>query len=98
MVHVLIRHKVSDFHHWMAVFDSAHDKRKASGELSARMFRAPGHPQELNLLCEWESLEQAQKFFQAQELKDAMRQAGVLGHPHIDYLEEIHIVHRTSAD
>ncbi len=98
MVHVLIRHKVSDFSHWMAVFDSAHDRRKAGGELSARMFRTPDQPQELNLLCEWESLEQARNFFQADDLKQTMRQAGVVGQPHIEYMEEIHIVHRTSAD
>lgn len=98
MVHVLIRHKVSDFSHWMSVFDSAHDLRKAGGELSARMFRTPDQPHEINLLCEWESLEQAHKFFEAANLQNAMRQAGVLGRPHIEYMEEIHIVHRTSAD
>lgn len=98
MVHVLIRHKVSDLNHWMAVFNSAHDLRKAGGELSARMFRDPDQPQELNLLCEWESLDRARQFFQAPTLQSAMRQAGVMGHPEIEYMEEIHIVHRTSAD
>ena len=98
MVHVLVRHKVSDFNHWMSVFDSAHDMRKAGGELTARMFRTPDQPQELNLLCEWESLDQARRFFQAADLKNAMRQAGVVGRPEIEYMEEIHIVHRTSAD
>ncbi len=98
MVHVLIRHKVSDFTRWMSVFDAAHDLRKAGGELSTRLFRTPDQPHEVNLLCEWESLEQARKFFHAQNLKMAMRQAGVVGQPHIEYMEEIHIVHRTSAD
>lgn len=98
MVHVLIRHKVSDFNHWMSVFDSAHDLRKAGGELSARMFRTPDQPQELNLLCEWESMERARNFFEAANLKSTMRLAGVIGRPDIEYMEEIHIVHRTSAD
>lgn len=98
MVHVLIRHKVSDFNHWMSVFDSVHDMRRAGGELGARLFRTPGDPQELNLLCEWESLEQARQFFQAPALKNTMRLAGVVGRPDIEYMEEIHIVHRTAAD
>jgi heme-degrading monooxygenase HmoA len=72
--------------------------RRAAGEVSARMFRCPDQPQEVDLLCEWESLDRARKFFQAPALKSAMRQAGVLGRPDIEFMEEIHIVHRTSAD
>ncbi len=98
MVHVLVRHKVNDVSHWMSVFESAHDMRRAAGELSARMFRSPLDPVELNLLCEWDDLEKAKAFFGQPALQAAMRQAGVVGTPEIEFLEEIHIVHRTAAD
>lgn len=98
MVHVFVRHKVSDMNHWKAIFDSAYHMRKAGGELSARMFRSRVDPAELNLLCEWDSLERARKFFEQPELKAAMEQAGVVGAPDIEYMEEIHVYHRTYAD
>lgn len=98
MVHVFVRHKVSDFNQWKTVFDSAYEMRKAAGELSARMFCSQAEPRELNLLCEWDSLEHAQRFFEEPRLKSAMQQAGVVGAPQIEYMEEVHIVHRTYAD
>jgi quinol monooxygenase YgiN len=98
MVYVFVRHKVSDLNHWKAVFDGASQMRKAAGELSARMFRSRLDPAELNLLCEWDSLDRAKSFFDRPELKAAMQQAGVVGSPDIEFMEELHVYHRTYAD
>ncbi len=98
MVHVFIRHKVADFNQWKHVFDSALEMRKAGGELSARMFRSRVQPDQLELLCEWDTLDKARQFFDQPTLKSAMQSAGVVGAPDIEFMEEIHIVHRTYAD
>ena len=98
MVHVFIRHKVNDFGRWKEVFDSSFDLRRQNGELSARMFLSRVDPGRLELLCEWDTLDHARNFFDQPTLKAAMQQAGVVGAPEIEYMEEIHLLRRTYAD
>ena len=98
MVHVFIRHKVADFNRWKAVFDSAYEMRRSGGELSARMFLSQGDPGKLELLCEWDTLDRARQFFEQPVLKSAMQQAGVVGVPEVEFMEEIHLLRRTHAD
>ena len=98
MVHVLVRHKVSDFTRWKAAFDSDLSARKHAGETGFRLFHHLDDPLDIFLLLDWESAEQARKFMNSSQLQDRMQQAGVLGTPHIEYLEDVRAVHRSSAD
>ena len=98
MVHVFVRHKVNDFGRWKEVFDSSYEMRHRAGEISARMFLSRVDPGSLELLCEWDSLDHAQSFFDDPRLKTAMQQAGVVGAPEIEFMEEIHLLRRTYAD
>jgi hypothetical protein len=43
-------------------------------------------------------LDRAKSFFDRPELKAAMQQAGVVGSPDIEFMEELHVYHRTYAD
>ncbi|MFZ0794835.1 MAG: hypothetical protein WAM65_13760, partial [Candidatus Korobacteraceae bacterium] len=98
MVHVLIRHKVSDYNRWKEAFDSHLNTRKRAGETGFRLFHNVEDMREIFLLVDWQSIEEARKFMTSDELRDAMAKAGVIGAPDVQYLEDARSVHRTSAD
>jgi hypothetical protein len=98
MINVLIRHEVADFTAWKVAFDSAFDWRRKSGERSCHIFRSAGSVNDLTLFFEWESLEKARAFVASEELKAKMASAGVKGAPQVDFLSEVHSVHRSAAD
>lgn len=98
MIHVLVRHKVSDFNRWKTVFDSDLIARKHAGEISFRLFHNADDPHDIFLLSDWESANEARKFMSSAQLRDRMQQAGVQGTPEVQYLEDVRAVHRSSAD
>ena len=98
MINVLIHHEVSDYTAWKAVFDSAFDWRRKSGERSCRIFRGAGNVNDLTLLFEWESLEMAREFMASDELKAKMASAGVKQPTRVDFLTEVHTLRRSAAD
>ncbi len=98
MINVLIHHEVADYTAWKAAFDSAFDWRRKSGERSCHIFRSAGSVNHLTLFFEWESLEKARAFVASEELKAKMASAGVKGAPQVDFLSEVHSVHRSAAD
>ena len=57
MIHVLVRHKVADFHRWKETFDSHLNARKHAGETGFRLFQSVDDPREVVLLLDWESVE-----------------------------------------
>jgi quinol monooxygenase YgiN len=98
MIQVLVHHQVADQQGWRAVFDAALDFRHAGGERACRVFRTAGNPNDLTLLFDWESMEQAQNYMNSEELRKKMKQAGVVGVPEIQYLAEMYSIHRSAAD
>jgi heme-degrading monooxygenase HmoA len=46
-------------------------------------------PNELLILLEWDSLENARRFADAADLREAMQRAGVADQPDVYFLEEI---------
>jgi quinol monooxygenase YgiN len=98
MVHVLVRHKVSDYNRWKEAFDSHLNTRKRAGETGFRLFHNEEDPRDITLLLDWETVEEARKFINSEELRDAMAKAGVVGAPEVLYLEDARSVHRTAAD
>lgn len=98
MVHVLIRHKVSDYTRWKAAFDAHLTSRKHAGETGCRLFHNVDDPRDLVLLLDWASIDEARKFMNSDELRQRMQEAGVQGAPDIQYLEDARAVHRSAAD
>ncbi|MGC2109829.1 MAG: antibiotic biosynthesis monooxygenase [Candidatus Korobacteraceae bacterium] len=98
MMHVLVRHKVSDYNRWKEAFDSHLNTRKRAGETGFRLFHNVDDPAEVVLLLDWASTEEARRFMNSNELRDAMQKAGVVGAPDVHYLEDARSVHRSSAD
>ena len=98
MVHVLVRHKVADYNRWKEAFDSHLNVRKRAGEIGFRLFHSAEDPRDLFLLLDWQSMDEARKFMNSDELRNAMEKAGVVGAPEVQFLEDVRTVHRTAAD
>lgn len=89
MTSVLVRHKVKDYEKWKIVFDEHSNFRKENGSKGGHLFRNANDPNETVIIFEWDNLENAKKFVQSENLKEAMKKAGVTGKPTIYFLEEI---------
>jgi heme-degrading monooxygenase HmoA len=98
MVHVLVHHKVADYGRWKAVFDSDLSARKRAGEIGFRVFHNTEDANDIFLLSDWESADEARKFMNSSELRDRMQRAGVQGAPEVRFLEDVRAVHRSAAD
>jgi hypothetical protein len=88
MSQVLIKHKVNDYAVWKDVFDNFADFRKSSGEKSYRILYQHDDPNDLMLLFDWDTQENAETFLASNELKSAMREAGVAEAPKIEFFNE----------
>lgn len=88
MAYMLVRQNVEDYEAWKSVFDSKRDLRKRYGEKSYQILREDESPNELVALFAWDSLENARKYAKSAELKEAMADAGVIGKPDIEFLEQ----------
>lgn len=89
MAHLMVRHRVADYDAWKAAFDSFVDMRRAAGEKSYQVLSVAGEPNNIVVLCEWDSVERARAFAQSPELRDTMQKIGVTEPPDIYYLEEV---------
>jgi hypothetical protein len=98
MVNVLVHHKIADYQKWRVTFDSSIAFRQQGGEESCRIFENPEDPHKLILLFEWESAERARHFLSSPELQARMQQAGVVGPPEIEFLNELHTLRKSAAD
>jgi hypothetical protein len=98
MIHVLVRHDVSDYGKWKSVFDADLEFRHKGGEVNCRIFHDADNLNHLTLLFEWENLEEAQRFMSSKEVQEKMKQAGVASTPVIQFLGEMYTIRRTAAD
>ncbi len=89
MAYILARHKVKDYAAWKNGFDSAISIRRAGGEKTWQIFHPAGDPNNLTMLFEWDSLDNAHAYFASPDLRHAMEAAGVIGEPEVSWLEEV---------
>ena len=89
MPYLLVKHKIEDYAKWKPVYDKHEAMRKVSGAKEARLYRSASNPNEITLLFEWDDFANARKFAESEDLKNAMKQAGVTGPPEVSFLEEI---------
>ena len=87
-MYTLVKHKVKDYDKWREVFDSAADFRESGGEVSFQVFRSSNDKNEVWVLNKWDNDGKAKAFFQSEDLKSKMLEAGVAGKPKINFLDE----------
>jgi heme-degrading monooxygenase HmoA len=88
MAHFLVHHKCEDFTSWKNVFDNNSSMRAQYGSKGGKVFQSANNPNDVFVLLEWDSLANAQKFAQSDSIKEAMKNAGVVGMPEIYFVEE----------
>lgn len=89
MATVVVRHKINDFAKWKEFYDNADEFHKKFGVVGSQVFQSADNPNELVILTEMKSLEDARKFGQSEELKAAMKDAGVADEPHVYFTERV---------
>ena len=84
-------HKVEDYARWKTEFESGSgiDMRKEAGEKAYQIFHTDDDSNNLAILFEWDSLDNARKFMESNELREKMQKGGVIGEPEIRFLEEV---------
>jgi len=87
MTYVLVIHKVEDFDKWKSVYDEDGATRKDKGSKGAFVFRNANDPNQLVVVSQWENIEKAKNFAEAEDLRITMQKAGVTGQPDVYYLE-----------
>jgi len=86
---MMVHHQVSDFAKWKPFFDRDETRRKSGGSKGSQVFQNHENPNDVFILFEWDTLENAKKFGTSADLKKIMEQAGVTGQPHIHFLQEV---------
>lgn len=88
MVTLYVQHQVRDFNTWKKAFDAHSATRQASGQLSEKIYQDEKDQNNVVVLFDWQSIEQAQQFGQSQDLQRAMKEASVVNQPTIKYLRQ----------
>jgi len=83
---LLIRHKVTDYATWQAVFDEQEATRRAHGCQLGRLFRNAADPNEILILLEWDDLERAWLFAQSDDLREELKRPEVVDEPDLWFL------------
>ena len=86
--YMLVRHKVKDFTAWKKVFDGHIGKRNEAGLTEKYLLRGVGDPNEVIILYEARDIAKAKAFSESPDLRDRMKEAGVIDKPDIYFLTE----------
>ncbi len=86
-MHMLVRHKVSDFAKWKPVYDEHASARQNAGLRELHLLRNTENPYEVILLFSVEDPEKAKAFAASDDLRQAMQKAGVSDKPDVYFLE-----------
>ena len=84
---LFVRHPVTDFDSWHVAYDNAESIREAHGCTAKSVHQAPGDANDVMVVHEFPTLDQAQAFADDPALKDAMMAGGVAGPPRIEIFE-----------
>jgi len=85
-----INHAVEDYDKWKSVYDSM--PPTVGGAQFARVNRKVGDGNMVTVVSGFDSLDALNGFVGDPRLKDAMRQAGVIGEPRIEIYEEVEVI------
>ncbi len=86
-MHMLIRHKVSDFAKWKPVYDAHASARQNAGLRELHLLRNTEDSNEVILLFSVQDLNKAKAFAASDDLRQAMQKAGVSDKPDVYFLE-----------
>lgn len=88
MAYLMVKHTVSDFDAWKAVFDEHERTRRDAGSHGGRVLRRVDDGNQVVVLLDWDSVAEARRFAESDDLRRVMERAGVQGAPEILYLDD----------
>ena len=87
MTAVFVRHHVADYQAWRKAYDGSRDMVRKMGGREATVYQEVGDPNAITVVSNFDSLKSAQSFAGSDELKAAMKAAGVQGAPTVWFAE-----------
>ena len=88
MATLVVHMKVKEYPAFRMVFDNASSTRTRFGGTGHKVLQSPTDPNEITILSEWRTLEQAKVYADSKEIKEAMKNAGVISQPDLTFLVE----------
>ena len=89
---VIVQHKVRDYDAWKSVFDEHQAVRTRHGATGHELYRGLEDPNEVTIVNQFPSKEQAEAFAADPSLKEAMERGGVISEPRITWAQETETV------
>ena len=88
MAAVLVNHRVADFDTWVKIFEEHGVQRQQMGATASIVWQAADDPNNVFVLIKGVDPAKAIAFSQSADLKERMRQGGVLGQPSFTLLAD----------
>jgi len=84
---MFVKHHVSHYDSWRKVYDDFDHVRKAHGVDKQKVYRSVDDPNDVTILHRFPTAKAAFEFAESDELRVAMKKAGVVGEPTIWFTE-----------
>ena len=88
MTTVAVRHRVADFETWLVTYKEHGAVREQLGCTADEVLRGEEDPNEVLVLTHWPTADAAHAFATDPSLPEAMKKAGVISEPRIEFYEE----------
>jgi hypothetical protein len=86
---IIVRHEVRDYDRWRKLYDDLAEFRRKSGIVGHAVNQELDKPNQVIVYHQATKLDNLRNFLDSPELKDAMKRAGVVGQPKIDFVEGV---------
>jgi len=77
VTHLHVGFRVEDYERWKAGYDASIEQRKASGEISYKVYRNADDPNVVTVLSVQEDAERVKAFMSSPDLQSRMKEAGI---------------------
>ncbi len=88
MAKLYVHHKIKDYSEWRKAFDNLTTQRTNFGCTGHQVFRSPSDPLEITILTDWHTVDEAKAYAMSNDLKEGMKNAGVVSQPDVLFLAE----------
>jgi hypothetical protein len=89
MATLFVRHTISDYASWRKVYDDFDSVRPSFNVKSHGVYQLDGNPNDITVYHEFDSMDDAKRFVDSNELKTAMEKSGVVGAPDIWFTNRV---------
>ena len=87
MVRMMIRHSVRAYGKWRRAYNGFDRERREMGVKAHAVYRNTAKPNEITVTHDFASVAKARSFARSRPLREAMKEAGVLGAPTIWFVK-----------